>query len=70
MQEEPTIIVPPDTMEDDFQLNWDEIDSSVRTFPKEYPLKVQANEKQHTKNEDGDDLPLIPMVCHRVKVQR
>lgn len=72
VQEEATIIIPPDTTGDQFELNWTEIDSSVRAFPMEYLLKVQAQRKELTNEDDSDepDIPLIPLVCHRVKVQR
>ncbi len=69
-QEESTVIVPPqDTAEERTELNWEEIDSKVKGFPQEYLLKMQT---QQTTDEEEDEpsLPLIPMICHRVKVQR
>ena len=60
MQKEPTVIVPPDTMDEEFNLNWEEISSSIKAFPVEYTLTTR-----------GDSVDEIDtMVCHRVKVQR
>ena len=61
MQENSTVIVPPDTTDEEFNLNWEEISSSVNAFPVEYALVAQEEEL---------DTPLLPMVCHRIKVQR
>ena len=64
MQEEPTVMVPPDTMDEEFSLNWEEISSSINAFPIEYTLTPCGA------SVDEIDTPLLPMVCHRVKVQR
>ena len=61
MQDNSTVIVPPDTTEEEFDLKWEEISSSVNAFPVEYALTAQGEEL---------DTPLLPMVCHRIKVQR
>ena len=61
IQENSTVIVPPDTTEEEFNLKWEEISSSVIAFPVEYALTAQGEEL---------DTPLLPIVCHRIKVQR
>ena len=55
------MIVPPDTTAEEFNLNWEEISSSVNAFPVEYALMAQGEEL---------GTPLLPMICHRIKVQR
>ncbi len=64
------MIVPPgDTAEEKMELNWEEIDSKVKGFPREYLLKIQT-QKQADDDDDEPTLSLMPMICHRVKVQR
>ena len=55
------MIVPPNTTDEEFDLKWEKISSSMNAFPVEYVL---------TAREEELDTPLLPMVCHRVKVQR
>ena len=55
------MIIPPDTTDEEFDIKWEEISSSVNAFPVEYTLTARGDEL---------DIPLLPMVCHRVKVQR
>ena len=73
-QDEPTIIVPGDTEGEGTgdELNWEEINSRVKGFPRDYLLKLQAQKNKPTTQDEGDEpeLPLVPMICHRVKVQR
>lgn len=59
------MVVPPDTTDEGFHLNWEEISSSVKAFPVEYALTTRGGGE-----EDDMDMPLLPMVCHKVKVQR
>ena len=61
LQDEPTVVVPPNTTDEEFSLNWEEIRSSVDAFPVEYALTPRG---------EDIDTALLPMVCHRVKVQR
>ncbi len=64
------MIVPPDSADEDgVELKWEEIDASVKGFPYEYQLKLQAQQVK-TEHEDEPILALVPMLCHRVKVQR
>ena len=55
MQENSTVIVPPNSTDEEFNLNWEEISSSVNAFPVEYTLTAQGEEL---------DTSLLPMVCH------
>ena len=61
LQETPSVVVPPDTTFEEFDLKWKEISSSVNALPVEYTLTARGDEL---------DTPLLPMVCHRIKVQR
>lgn len=72
MQENITTIAPPNTSEDQFDMNWEEIDSTVQAFPVEYLLKVLVQQKEIANEVDSEKpaTPAIPLVCHRVKVQR
>ena len=73
-QDEHTVIVPTDTEGEGMgaELNWEEIESSVKGFPRDYILKLQAQQNKPATEDDDDEpgLPLVPMICHRVKVQR
>lgn len=62
------MIVPPESREEEFQLEWEKISAGVSGLPVEYPLK-QHQERKGTNFDDSDD-PLLPIICHRVKVQR
>lgn len=60
-----TTIVPPESREEEFQLEWEKISAGVSGLPVEYPLK-----QHQERNFDDSDDPLLPIICHRVKVQR
>ena len=61
------MVVPPDTTGEEFNLNWEEIGAAVNDFPAEYALTMRGGGDD---DEDDLDTPLLPMVCHKVKVQR
>ena len=58
------MIIPPDEMDEEFDLKWEELSSTINAFPVEYGLSARGGGEEET------DTPLLPMVCHRVKVQR
>ena len=67
-----TVIAPPVSRGEEFEVEWDRIGAGVSGSPVEYPLTV-LQEKSDSYDSDEDDQenpPLIPILCHRVKVQR
>lgn len=58
------MLVPPDCSEEPFDLDWEGIAATLQTFPVEYELRPAG------KDEGEEATPLIPLVCHRVKVLR
>lgn len=57
------MLVPPVEREETFDIDWEGIAAGIQTTLKEYPLKIAGGD-------ENDDTPLIPLICHRVKVQR
>ena len=65
------MIVPPESREEEFEIEWDKINAEVSAVPVKYSLAVRKKEEEEGLEDDyDDDPPLIPMVCHRVKVQK
>lgn len=57
------MLVPPVERAEAFDIDWEGIAAGVQTTPKEFPLRVAGGD-------ESEDTPLIPLTCHRVKVQR
>ena len=55
------MLVPPLTSEEQFELDWAAIAADVQGIPAEYTLNPTF---------ETMDTALIPLICHRVKVQR
>ena len=64
--------MPPEFRGEEFELNWEKINSEVSGLPVQYPLTVrgQGREEEEEEEEDLDDAPFLPVICHKVKVQR
>lgn len=67
--------MPPEFRGEEFELNWEKINSEVSGFPVQYPLTVRGREGEGEEGEaeiddDLDDAPFLPVICHKVKVQR
>ena len=75
MQEAPTVIVPPDSRPEEeeegvgFAVQWGEVEGSVQGLPTEYALSPSTSSSSSSQGE-GETPPLLPLTCHRVKVQR
>ncbi len=63
-----TVITPPISRGEEFELDWDKIGMGVSGTPIEYPLAVLTESGEDS--DDEEETPLIPILCHRVKVQR
>ena len=55
--------MPPAERGEPFVVDWDEIADGVQTKPIEYRLKLAGVSEM-------EETPLIPLICHQVKVQR
>ena len=75
-QNEETVLVPPDTREVDsgdgeeenggFHIDWDQLSSAQLDLSTvEYSLMKDDNE-----DEEEEELATLPLICHRVRVQR
>lgn len=67
--------MPPQSRGDggEFELEWGEINAGVSGLPVEYPLTLKGDQegrKDSIYDDEEEDVPLLPMICHRVKVQR
>ena len=73
-------MVPPDTREgegdDEFSIDWEQLSAQQQQteYPQpltEYPLKLtNKKEDRDGKDEEEEVSPVLPLICHRVKVQR
>ena len=66
LQGDATVLVPSACSEEPFTLDWEGVAATVQGLPTEYNL----NSSGEGAGQDEDDTPLIPLICHRVKVQR
>ena len=64
LTEESTTIIPPDSSEELFEVDWEDVAAGIQASPAEYLLRIRGGEGYE------DTTPLIPLICHRVKVQR
>ena len=66
LTEDFTTIIPPDSSEELFEVDWEDVATRIQGSPAEYTLRIRGGEGR------GDEAttPLIPLICHRVKVQR
>ena len=58
------MLVPSACSEEPFTLDWEGVAAAVQGLPTEYEMNL-SGERQCE-----DDAPLVPLICHRVKVQR
>lgn len=66
-----TVVTPPVDRGAEFQLDWDAINAGVSGPPTEYPLMVPEQGSESSDDDDNqENPPRIPILCHRVKVQR
>lgn len=81
-QDDPTIIVPPDTREEEFSVDWESVTTQQEDEhdqpPEEFELKLTVKETEVVKEEEEEDdedevnkiSATVPLICHLVKVQR
>lgn len=68
-QGEATTIVPPlERGEEEFQLEWEKIGAGVSGLPVQYPLNLRGPKADES--DDEEDIPIISLICHKVRVQR
>ncbi len=66
-----TVIAPPIHRGEEFELDWDGLTAGVSGSPIEYLLRLQEKPDSYdSDDEDKENPPLVPILCHRVKVQR
>lgn len=53
-----------------FELEWDKINAGVSGLPAQYPLTLRGQGAGKDESDDEDEIPTLPLICHRVKVQR
>ena len=66
LTEDSTTIIPPDSSEELFEVDWEDVAARIQASPAEYTLRIRGGEER------GNEAitPLIPLICHRVKVKR
>ncbi len=82
LKEEATVLVPPESAEEEFEIDWDDMAKKLSlSSPFEYSLTYRGNaaelaeerkekEEEEEEEEEEGNTPLLPMICHRIKVQR
>ena len=74
-------MVPPDTREgkgkdeEEFSINWEQLSAQQQNehtwSPVEYPLKLATKMAMKEGRDEMEELSaVLPLICHRVKVQR
>lgn len=53
--------------EEEFELDWDRINAGVSGLAVQYPLTVRGEGEEE---EEEEEVPTLPVIFHRVKVQR
>lgn len=61
--------MPPQYRGEEFELDWDKINAGVSGIPVQYPLTLRGDNSGEEEEEE-EDAPSLPVICHRVKVQR
>lgn len=61
------MIVPPEFRGEEFKLEWDKISEEVSGTPVHYPLTLMG---EGPEEDEEEEIPSLPIICHRVKVQR
>ena len=67
------MIVPPHHREEEeYAPDWDTINAGVSGVPVQYPLKLRGRgeEEEEEEEEVEEEIPAVPILFHRIKVQK